>query len=62
MWVFYSIELVGGILVGGDWIYISLIAVIFIPISFLFKYIQESSQTNGRTSDNLSCTNSEEKK
>ncbi len=37
LWAFYVLETIGAVIVRGDWFYISLVAVIFIPIIILLK-------------------------
>jgi len=37
MWLFYVFEVISGYILGGDWVWISMVGVIFIPIGYFFK-------------------------
>ena len=37
LWVFYCLEFIGGLILDGDWMFISLVGVLFIPTFFILN-------------------------
>lgn len=41
LWIFYILETIGAILVDGDWLYISLVAVVLIPLIIILRKLRK---------------------